>query len=96
MDKGDSELKVSRKRTALGVRLGMSGAKMVLDTARDKELYLPVTGGKYFLTGRGCQKHIGLNDFEVQESRSPGCFLVIPEAEPMFLLLCPASHTYIH
>lgn len=72
--------------------LEMLGAMMDLDSAGKENLYMPVTGSCNLLTGCGCSDHTGHNHFEFWEGQSPGLFVLVPESEAMFLLVCPVAH----
>lgn len=76
--------------------VGMIGAVISSDSAGHEKLLLPVTGGRYVLNGLDCQDQAGQNDFEDRESRTPGSFILVSGSEALFLLVCPALHTYTH
>lgn len=90
------ESRFAKKRAALDVCVTIIGAVIVLDNAGDEESYLPVTGVRYLLTGRGCTDQIGHNTFEVREGRIPGLFVIFFGSKAKFLLVCPAMHTYVY
>lgn len=51
MGKGLSHVKFAKRRTAFDVSVGIIGDKMALDFVGNRELYLPVAGRRYLLTG---------------------------------------------
>lgn len=65
----ESKVKSAKRRGALDVLVVIIGATMALDTARNAELYLPVTGGRYFLRFGDCSDQTECHDFEVREAR---------------------------
>lgn len=48
----NSGLRFARKKAVLDVLERIIGATMDLKTAGDRELFIPVAGGQYLLTGR--------------------------------------------
>lgn len=54
MEKGEGRVKFARGRAALNKWIKMVGAMIELDSAAEKSLYLPVTGGRQLLKGRNC------------------------------------------
>lgn len=96
MEMGRSLVKLARKQASLDAWLRKLGAIFTLDSSADEELYLPVTGARHLLTGHGCPDQIGHTDLEVQEVRSPGFFTPVSGSEAIYLLVCLASHIYVH
>lgn len=66
MEYSESQVTFARKRAALDVQVTMNGVLMGLDSAANKEIYLPVTAGRYFLIGRDYPDQTDHNDFDVQ------------------------------
>lgn len=51
MERGDSRNMFARRRAALDVWVKVIGVMRALKSAGDKELYVPVSGGRYVFTG---------------------------------------------
>lgn len=95
LEKGKSRIKIARKQATFDVWLDTTGSVISLDLPRNDKLYLPVTGGPYFLTGLDCQNQSEHSDFEVREGRSTRFFMVASESEVLCLLMCHAFHIYV-
>lgn len=96
MERGDSRVNSARRQTPLDLRIQITGTVMGLESAGDEVRYLPVTGAWYLPTGRGYIDQTGHNVFEVREVRNPWLFVLIYSSKATCLLVCCASHTYVH
>lgn len=74
----------------------MIGPVTALHFASNKEIYLPVTGGGWLLTGPDYPDHAGYNGFEAREDQTAGCFVLVSWCEAISFLVYPASHTYVY
>lgn len=95
MEMGDSQVKFAMRRAALYVWVDMIGSTLDLDTAGDEELYLPLAGGRYPLTGRDRADQARHNDFKIREDRSPRFLVLVSGTERISLLVCRISHNYV-
>lgn len=59
--------------------LGGIGATMKLNSAGEKELYLPVTGRRYLLTERDCSNLEKPSSLKVQPGRNIALFVMVSE-----------------
>lgn len=96
IEKNESRVKFAGGRTAFKLSTEMIGAIFALDMSGIEELYLTTTVGRYLLTGHSYPHLTGQNDFEVQEGQSPGLIVQFSGSEATCLLVCTASHTYVH
>lgn len=94
MESGGSRVNFAKKRAALNVRVEIIGTELALHNARNEELYLPVTGARYLLTGHHCQDQTSHNDSEIRERQSPESVLVCT-SEALCLLVRLASQNYL-
>lgn len=85
MEKGKSQHKFAKRRADLGVWLGMLGAKFVMNSTGEEELFLSVLDGWYFLKEWDCPDQTGRNDFEVREGRNPRFFMLIFESDRSYM-----------
>lgn len=69
MKEGESRLSPAKRPG-----IGMIDAIVGMECTCDKELYLLVTGGWHFQTGRDCPNENVRSDFEVWEGRNTGSF----------------------
>lgn len=70
------------------VWVGQVNAIMVLDIARNEELYQPVAGSWYLLTACDCSDQTGQDVTAVREGRNPGFFLLVYGSETVCLFVC--------
>ena len=61
----------------------------------DRDLYLPVSGGRFLLTGKDCPAQVGHNDFDHRQGTGPGFFVIVTGAEPANLWVCDGSHKHV-
>lgn len=80
----------------MNVKGEIIGVIIALEITLHEELYLPVTGDRFLLTGLDWPGHTVQNDFEVWEGQSPGSFVIVCGSEALFLYVCVASHIYMH
>lgn len=64
--------------------------------SRNDELHLLGNGRWRLPTGRDCLNRTVHKDFEVQDGRSPGIFVLVPRSEGTVLLVCSTLHTNAH
>lgn len=95
MNNRDSIMNYTRGQAASDVKVELIGAATALGSAEDEELYLPLTGKLYRLTGLDGLDETGRPDFEVSESRTPGFFVHVSEPEALCLFFCPLLHNYV-
>lgn len=96
MERGEGQVKFARRGFVLNVFFGIFSAMVALYISKNKKLYLSVTAGSYLLTGRDSPDETEHNDLEVWEGRGPEFFELVSASEAVFLLVCSASHTYVH
>lgn len=65
MEKSESLVCFAIRRAGLNVWLDILGAIMAFDIAENEELYVPVTGSRFLLTGRESSEQTAHNDFKV-------------------------------
>ena len=82
-------------RAALDVCLGWLAGMFDLDNRSKEQCWLPITGGRPLLTGRGCADQCGHNDFVVDQGKNPGYFFIVTGPEKASLHVCPGSHRYV-
>lgn len=82
MEKGDSQLKFAKRPAVLKVWPQLVGAKIVLDFARNEELYVLITGERPYLRGHDRLDWTGHMDFEVWEGQSPDFLHLLLELSP--------------
>lgn len=90
MEKKKIRVRFARELAASDMRVEIIGAIMALNFAGSEELYLPVTGRQYLLTGCDCPDQTGHNDLEVRRGRSSLFFVLLFESEATFILVYPA------
>lgn len=81
------------KRATLGVWVGVIDAMMAPDIADNDEHYLPMIDDANHLTRRDCPDQTGYNNFEVQEGRSAGIYVLFLRSEPICLFICSMLQT---
>ena len=95
---------VVRKRALLDVRLCQIAVAMGLDkddaTRNGLDLMaIPKTGGRFLLTGKGCQRQYLHTDFglehPVSDTRNPGYFVLCTTRSPTPLWVVNHSHFYL-
>lgn len=72
------QVRFAKMQAALSVPVWMVDAMMVLDSAKDKEQYLPVTGGRFLPADSDFPGQTGQNDFVVWEGQRPGFSCQLP------------------
>ena len=68
---------------------------MNLDRDGEWESQVPITGGRFLLTGEGCPDQTGHNDFPTDSRTNPGYFAITMSQEKTSLLIFPGSHQYV-
>lgn len=96
MEKGESLLKFTRRRTDRKSLVRIFGATMDIDTSAYEELYLLVAGIWYVLRGRNCPDHTMHTVTELWEGRSTGIFVLGSRSEAIFLRVHFIVHKYLH
>lgn len=96
MKQGEIQAKFVRRRAALEVQVEITGAIKSLNIARNEELYLHETAGRYLLTDPKYQDQTGHDEFETREGQSPGFFEPACQSEALIFLDCPAFDTYVN
>ena len=95
---------VVRKRAFLDARLGQLVVAMGLDKVGSSSfgveaMAVPKTGGRFLLTGKGCQRQYLHTDFAVgstpDEKRVPGYFVLCTTRSPTPLWVVNHSHFYL-
>lgn len=96
MESSEERRVLAKHRALLDVWLGWLGALLNLDKNGTEPVTMPSTGGRFLRTGKGCPPQCGHNDFAVEKSGQHGYFMITTSSEPVPLLVCPASHSYVH
>lgn len=78
------------------MKVRLTGATIVMNIDGNEKLHLPVTSSPYLLTVHGCLDQMEQNVFEVRKGRNPEFFKLFSGSKAIFLLVCLASHTYVH
>lgn len=89
-------MRSARRRTVSDVWLCFSGVMLSLAIFAWKDLYLPVTGRGFLLTGQKDPNQTGHNDCEVRKGRSPGRFVLLSLIDAISPFVCPISHKYVN
>lgn len=69
---------------------------LCMDVFGEKDLYLPVTGGRYLLTDHNCHDQTGHNNFEVQEGKASRFFVLFFGSKAISIFVCQSSHTHVN
>lgn len=64
------------------------------DGTGEGNLYLPVTGSRFYLIGRECPDHTERNNFESKRGLGSGIFVLSSMSEALRLFISRASHTF--
>lgn len=83
MEKDESMLKFAKRQVALNVCVGLLDNSPSSDWFGGEDIYIPITSGRYVLSGKNCLDQIGYNDFEVRNGNSPGFVVLISGSEPV-------------
>lgn len=94
--KGESIVKFGRRWAALDMLIGTVGTTTASEISGNREGYLRVTAGLYFLTGRDCSNETRYKDFGVRKGRSPAFFVLISWSGAFCFLGIPMPATYKH
>ena len=86
---------MAKARVLLDVYVGQLCAIVELRSMNDRDLYLPVSGGQFLLTGKDYPAQVGHNDFDHRQGTGPGFFVIVTGAEPANLWVCDGSHKHV-
>lgn len=89
----ESSVKCAKRWAAFGVWVPLVCAMMALRIAGREQFYLPVTDGRYILTGCDCLDLTGQNVFEAWEGLITGFLSLVSGSEKICLLFYPPSPT---
>lgn len=92
---GEGTVKFAERRAALDVWIGIVSSLLDMDRRGKDRSWLPKTGGRFLLSGKGVTDQCGHNDFPVRESGSPGYFFLVTGPAKASLHVCPGSHLYV-
>lgn len=84
------------RQVSLGVLICVIGTMMILDSADDANIYLPMTSGRYLLKCRASLDHTGNNSLEFSQGPSAGLFVLASVSEVNCLLIRPPFHIYVN
>ena len=91
----------AEKRALLDLRIGAIAAAMRLGKEKQGEdaMTIPVSGGRFLYTGKGCPRQVLHTDFEVNRRRDPnklpGYFAVCTTGIESPLWVVPGSHLFL-
>lgn len=95
VESGKSWLESAKRRVSWVVRAGLLGALLAFEEFGGVDLYVPVVGERYILTGHNCPIQMARKASEVREGKSSGCLVLYFGPEAIFLLGYPGSHKYV-
>lgn len=94
-ENNESRVRFAKRRAVLAGLVRIIGTILALNIAGNEGLYLPVSGGRYFPTGRDSSEQTGNNDFEILEGLSLEFFELASGSEDLWLILRFVSHKYM-
>ena len=80
----------------MDVYIGQMCSLVGLHTLTDGRLLLPVTGGRFLVTGENCPPQDGDNDFYHNDPAGPGFFIMVTGSDPFKLWIVDGSHKNVH
>ena len=86
-------------RASLDVWIGQLVALLQLSSDGGEKLFIPKTGGRLLLTGKGCPRQKPHNDFQVRDcsgEKEPGYFIIVSGDEEFPLWVCDYSHHFVY
>ena len=80
----------------LDVYIGQLCSLVGLHTLTRGRLLLPVTGGRFLVTGQNCPPQDGHNDFNHEDPAGPGFFIIVTGSDPCNLWIADGSHKNVN
>lgn len=94
LESGAEKIWTARRRSALGVWVGLIATLLDLGLCESLKTSIPATGGKYLQTAVGCKLQVGHNDMPLDKAPSHDYFFIVNGSEGK-LYVCKRSHNFI-